>query len=225
MRIYRQLCKQTHPDLSGLSADAFVAVQEAFAEALVRVRNRSAGERDLDPYAVIRDSGYPDTIPERPCFLIALMRYTNLGLYSYRIRRNPHLQRRSAQIVASVEHWARVYDPPLVPLFRAFDETQLRPLASTAEMQRYHRARRVLLDGLHTFFQFQRLGRQTTGQIAAERLRYAVTLLETLAPQERTLGLARRLVVELGYPPVSSYLPAAGEVGARPAWYRRQPHG
>ena len=216
VRAYRKLCKDTHPDLTGLSSDAFVAVQEAFAEALARVQRRTepAGkQRPFSVYDVIRESGYPTDLPPRACFLIALMRYTNLGLYSFRIRRHPGLQRRNAGVVRAVRYWAEQYDSSVMSLFDAFDETQLRSLASTAEMQRYHRARRMLLDGLHSFFQYQRSGRTTTGQVAADRLRYGIAVLEAVAPEDSSLGLAARLVEELSGPPIVYY---SDRPGARP---------
>lgn len=219
VRAYRRLCKDTHPDLTGLSSDAFVAVQQALAEALARLQRREAIGVAFNPYTIIRDSGYPAGLPPRACFLIALMRYTSLGLYSFRIRRSTQLQRRNAEVVRAVRYWAAQYDGELLALFETFDETQLRPLASTAEMQRYHRARRLLLDGLHTFFQYQRAGRYTTGQIAADRLRYAVAMLETAAPGDRGLGLAKRLVQELSGPPFCRYTGPPG--GDRGAWDAR----
>lgn len=202
IRAYRRLCKETHPDLSGGSGELFVAVQQAFREALARLDARAGSPEGFDPYEVIRNEGYPEQLPPRECFLISLMRYSALGLYSYRVRRNPELQKRNTRVVRSVAYWARAYDRELLPVFQAFDETQLRPLSSTAEMQRYYRARRVLLDGLHAFSQYQRSGRLSTADVAADRLRKGIVGLERVAPGDRSLALARRLVPELDLPPV-----------------------
>ena len=210
---YRRLCKETHPDLSGRSGELFVVVQQAFHEALARLDARAGTPSGFDPYEVIRADGYPEQRPPRECFLISLMRYVALGLYSYRVRRNSELQKRNTRVVRSVEYWARAYDRELLPVFRAFDETQLRPLSSTAEMQRYYRARRVLLDGLHAFSQYQRSGRSITAEVAADRLRKGIAGLERVAPGDRSLGLARRLIPELDLPPVCAGLTGGREAG------------
>ena len=58
-RIYKLLCKSTHPDLTGKDGMEFIKLQEIYGK--IRARELSGGQNDIldfDPHRVIRESGY-----------------------------------------------------------------------------------------------------------------------------------------------------------------------
>jgi len=203
-RIYKVLCKNTHPDLTGRDHEHFIRVREVYLAALTRFKNgRGTRLLGFDPYKVINDTGYSGALDARACLYICLYRYNAHDLYSFKIRSNPALRERNTLILKSVLYWASGYDPEFITIFISLNTNVIRNIKSIQTIRQYSLARRLFIRGMDLFFQYQENGRASAKKIAEDKLYRAVQLLcATGNGTNPMVPLAQWLLRELTLEPV-----------------------
>jgi hypothetical protein len=204
-RIYKVLCKSTHPDLTGKDHEGFIKVQDVYQDALTRFRQDvHYGKEDFDPYKVIYDTGFSGTLSPRACLYICLYRYNAHDLYSFKIRAKASLQERNTLIMRSVLYWAARYDQDFIKIFVDLNTNIFRNIKIIKTIRQYSLARRLFIQGMDLFFQYQEKGRLSSKKIAEEKLYKSIHLLCSINNQENPMvPLAEWLIGELTLEPVS----------------------
>jgi hypothetical protein len=204
-RIYKVLCKSTHPDLTGKDHEGFIKVQDVYQDALTRFRQDvHYGKEDFDPYKVIYDTGFSGTLSPRACLYICLYRYNAHDLYSFKIRAKASLQERNTLIMRSVLYWAARYDQDFIKIFVDLNTNIFRNIKIIKTIRQYSLARRLFIQGMDLFFQYQEKGRPSSKKIAEEKLYKSIHLLCSINNQENPMvPLAEWLIGELTLEPVS----------------------
>lgn len=158
--------------------------------------------RIFDPYGPIRDAGYDENLPERACLIVVLRTFFNLGLHNYKIRSMKSLRRRNAELLRAVFYWARRYDADFAALFAEYSRHSFQSLSTTWEIKNFNYAKRLFLDGVTGFFDFQKSGRPGTAKVAADKLTWCSYTLRKVIRQEHPMApLAEWFIAELELPP------------------------
>lgn len=214
-QLYRMLSKQTHPDLAGGDGSLFILLRERYLQRKAKAQEpggAAAGtaptpkskSASIDPYRVIRDSGYDGALNARECLYVALNRYYGLGMYTHRMRRNDSGDRRLELVRATVTYWAERYDRAFLELFRSYDQTYHVTVTDMSYRDRLY-ARRCFLQALDWFFKFQEHGRSATGKIFAERAEWARLVLQRRLEDAQAIAMlafVEWLLREYAKPPV-----------------------
>ncbi len=204
-RIYKVLCKSTHPDLTGKDHSRFLKVQEVYHDALIKFSAGIPGQKpDFDPYKVISDTGFSGKLSTRANLYICLYRYNTHDLYSFKIRAKPSLQERNSLIMKSILYWAALYDQRFIKIFIDLNTNVIRNIKTIKTIRQYSLARRLLIQGMDLFFQYQEKGRASSKKIAEEKLYKSIQLLYTIDNQDNPMvPLAEWLLHELYFEPVA----------------------
>jgi hypothetical protein len=207
-RIYKVLCKNTHPDLTGKDHARFLKVQEVYQDALSKCKKGGRKPKtDFDPYKVIYDTGFSGTLTPRACLYLCLHRYNSHELYSFKIRSNPSLRERNTSIMKSILYWAGIYDPAFIEIFINLNTNVIRDIKTIKTIRQYSHARRLLIQGMDLFFQYQEKNRSSSKKIAEEKLSRAIQLLmATCGEDNPMIPLAEWLLQELTLPPLETNL-------------------
>jgi hypothetical protein len=203
-RIYKILCKSTHPDVTGKDHAHFIRVQEVYQDALHKCKTDPRGPlTGFDPYKVVYDTGFSGALNARACLYVCLYRYNTHDLYSFKIRANPALRERNSRILRSILYWASVYNPEFIPLFIRLNTNVIRDIKTITTIRQYSLARRLLVRGMDLFFQYQEKGRPSSKNIAEEKLLRCVYLLGAIGCGKHPMvDLAHWLLEELALEPV-----------------------
>jgi hypothetical protein len=214
-RMYRVLCKHTHPDVRGGDGNDFVLLGKIYHEVKRRWREARVPEaapidpkhpnpwqtKEFDPLAIIREMGYTTLLADRGYVYLALYRYHSAGLANRRLRQQTSLKRRNEQIINTVYYWAERYDPSLVPLFHAYVEGLVDGFKPTAFLKAGNDSRRHLEEGLAHFIRFQEEGRLVAASLARRSLENAVDTIEVYRLERDTVrDLALWFLAELELP-------------------------
>jgi len=226
--LFRLLSKRSHPDTAGGSGDEFIQLRRIYESARSRMGGnipdmasvprsqfRRTGssfispevhtaERSstFDPDRIIREAGYDETLSSRGCLFLSLRVFFNLGMYNYRIRSISGLQRRNAAVLDTILYWARIYNPGFADIFSAYCSLTVQSLSTTWEIKNFNYARRLFLDGVTGFFNYQVSGRTGTAEVAREKFTWCVYTLDKVIKDTHPMGpLAEWFTEELDAPP------------------------
>lgn len=195
-RLYRILCKATHPDLGNTDSSSFLALQEQYhklKEKMLTIAKKSVftvSAQEFDPYKVVRDYGYFDQDNYRLFLYISLDRYFSLGLYSYKMKSNKSLKKRNSEVLKSVLHWADLYDQDFSFLFMEYHSMKFYTCRSILEYKNYQFAKEHLIRGFKFFIKYQ----QSSGPIPLRIARKNFSLAEkTYRRYLREMSAARKL--------------------------------
>ncbi len=232
-RLFRALSKQTHPDLGGGDGEAFIRLREAYETAKARLRGEpvpdfggaaATGTADrpgsayaqgvrsrpqpFNPHAIIAEAGYPEVRDPRGSLYIALRWFFSKGMQNYRIRTMKGLRKRNRRIVRTIFHWGRVYHPGFVRIFAAYHRNRFQYLSTTWEIKNYNYAKRLFLDGVSGFFNYQFTGRRGTIEVAKDKLDLSSRILSRCLGEQHPLRqLCGWFLLEAEKPPC---FPSAG---------------
>ena len=200
-RIFKLLCKHTHPDLTGKDGSEFIRLGEAYKLAKRRLGG-PAPQVDFDPRRIIDESGFAGELTPRGALFLSLYRWLASGLHSHRIRTSAVLKERNTLIIRTSLYWAERYDPLFADIFISFNRNLFTGMRASEELKVDRQAKRLLVSGLAWFLRFQDTGRPAAAQLARDRLAYARLLLGS----ERSRRAAGRdlcvwLLGELENPP------------------------
>lgn len=214
-RVYRRLILHVHPDHRDGDGDLFLYLQEQFSnlrEEHRRRRSITLLEAGLDPHEIARDLGFTRPLSPRESLYLALYRFRNLGLTSWRVRVRPALRKRNSRVIRTVLYWGRRYDEEsantvlFVAAFQAFLRYPGRFLLGEKQAALYFLVRRTMLRGLDWLLLYQEKGRPATATIAGDTLRYALRLSEPHKNERPFLALmevARWMLGELEEGPLN----------------------
>lgn len=200
-RFYRLLSKRCHPDATGRgSGDDFIELRKVY-EAAARLLT-GAQAPQFDPLQLVRESGYDGSLPPRGCLYIGLQAFFSSGMHNYRIRAMNGLKRRNSTILRTIFHWSSLYDADFTHLFSAYSRHTLQFLSTTWEIKNYNYAKRLFLDGVRGFFNYQHSGRTGTAEVARDKFSWCVYTLRRVLKIEHPMGrLAEWFAAELDKPP------------------------
>jgi hypothetical protein len=156
----------------------------------------------FDPHAIIAEAGWPEVHDPRGSLYIALRWFFSMGMQNYRIRTMKSLRKRNRRIVRTIFHWARAYHPGFVPIFAAYHRNRIQYLSTTWEIKNYNYAKRLFLDGVSGFFNYQFSGRWGTIDVARDKLDLAGRILTRCLGRDHPLRqLCGWFLSEAGKPP------------------------
>jgi hypothetical protein len=203
-RIYKLLCKSTHPDLTGKDGMEFIKLQEIYGK--IRARELSGGQPDLldfDPHRIIRESGYQGVKDPRAALYISLYRYVASGLHSYKIRSKDVLRDRNSLIIRTVLYWASLYDEEFVQVFIDFNTRVFEQIRASRTLRQGLKGRRLFLEGLDWFFKFQDTGIHSSAKISRDKCAAAVYTMQIFGFHDAPLiPFARWLIGQIALEPV-----------------------
>ena len=195
-RIFKLLCKYTHPDVTGKDGQDFIRLTEIYK----KVQEREA---DFDPLKIIEESGYPRVREPRAALYISLYRYGTSGMNVYKIRSKQVLRERNSLIIRTVLYWASLYDRSFVPIFISYNSKVFEHVRVSSSMKQEIKGKRMFLEGLDWFFKFQDTGRVSSGTIAKDKLRGSIYTFEVFGYYESpVIPFAKWLIAELQKEPV-----------------------
>lgn len=183
-RTYRSVILAVHPDAAGGDARRFMRARDAFAELREmrsRARRRAVFAEGLDPHAVLRDVGAPETITPRGALMVALYRFRALGIDRRRVRAKPELRRRNALVIRTVLYWAQACDTEFASVFEAMLRHEGAFGISGPDAFIYARARRTVLRGLDWIVRYHDTGRPAAAAIARDAATGAAVVIGPFA--------------------------------------------
>jgi len=166
-RVYRGLCKKTHPDLTGKDGSEFSKVHEEYQDAK---RYISRLDRFFGPGKAKLPKGRLD--PGQALF-ISLLHYTASGLHSTRVRLKPALKARNRHVIERVIRWAEIYDPSFIPVFIAYNKSWLIRFTDRETRIRLKRAKQLFIKGLNFFFDYKLRGNAVAEKLCLSYLKEA----------------------------------------------------
>lgn len=169
-RLYRILCKRTHPDLAG-NTEKFQTLQLEYEEALQYLEALQDYRQHL---------GNMDIQELRRSLYMSLHQYTVSGLHSFRIRLKPELKSRNTAIIRDVLYWANLYDSRLVPIFARYNQFTFQNFVEWERDRFFRKGRRLFLQGLRSAFEFQRSNSHKALRTALSYLKDAEYILNLL---------------------------------------------
>jgi hypothetical protein len=177
-RIYKLLCKNTHPDLTGKDGSDFIFLQEIYRRIKDREHRLSVGASEsFDPYKIIYESGYGKVRDSRSALYLSLYRYVSSGLHTYKIRSKDILRERNSLIIRTVLYWAGIYDIKFVQIFIDYNQKILDHIRASSTLRQGVKGKRLFLDGLDWFFKYQDTGRESSGKISRDKLTASIYTL------------------------------------------------
>lgn len=175
-RIYHELCKVTHPDLSKNDHSLFQKLQQEYEEAKQALEHVQDFFRILQPQegGLAAETVRIDTL--RKGLYDSLEHYTAAGLHSNRIRLNPVLKLRNRLLIQDVLYWAKLYAPEFVTIFIDYNKLFIQDYASWKANELLKRGRRFLLRGFHSCFDFEKNNLKRSFQLACSWLKDAIDI-------------------------------------------------
>lgn len=166
----------------------------------------SAGARTadtrFDPYTVVLEAGFDRSLSARGCLFLSLRSFFDRGLHNYRIRSMKGFKKRNSDLMRSILYWSRNYDPEFGRIFSSYSRHGLQSLSTTWEIKNFNYAKRLFLDGVHSFFAYQRTGRTGTAEVAREKMAWcSYTLQKVIKHSHPMAPLSEWFIEELELPP------------------------
>ena len=141
-KIYRALCKKTHPDITGKNGNEFINLQREYEEArkyVVEFEGLSA-EKILKPryflYKNLRD-------------------YVSYGLFSSRIRKHPVLKQRNEALLTEIIKLANLYSKEFMKIFLEYNRVHIKKLNEWSTEKKIKNAKRLFLSGINCFLDYE----------------------------------------------------------------------
>ena len=107
-------------------------------------------------------------------------------------------------IMRSVLYWAALYDQRFIKIFIDLNMNIIRNIRTIKTIRQYSLARRLLIQGMDLFFQYQEKGRASSKKVAEEKLYKSIQLFYAINSQDTPMvPLAQWLLNELDLDPVA----------------------
>lgn len=228
--LFRLLSKRSHPDATGGDGNDFIELRRIYERARARLHDAGGGKQvfaatysrntgtaaspgpppaaapsahtAFDPGRIIREAGYNDSLSSRGCLFLSLQAFFNLGMYNYRVRSTRGLQRRNAEVLRTISYWGEIYDPRFLTIFTAYSSRTLQSLSTTWEIKNFNYAKRLFLEGVTGFFNYQVSGRSGTAEIARDKFTWCSYTLKKVVKESHPMDpMAEWFLRELDQPP------------------------
>ncbi|RPJ09289.1 MAG: hypothetical protein EHM28_02000 [Spirochaetaceae bacterium] len=193
-KIFRNLCKITHPDLDKKPGEeagreeagaAFIRLKDEYEEA------KSNLER-LQSYLLGNGRG-GDVLGARDIermFYDSLRHYLAAGLYSVRMRIRPELKKRNELILREIVYWAKLHDPVFIGVFLIYNKTYLRRFSEWQRRDNLIKAQKLFQRGFSTTVEYA--GNKSPHTLRTARLCFSDAT--SLAGSLKTHPLARSIL-------------------------------
>jgi hypothetical protein len=204
-RLYRLLCKNTHPDLTGKDGSEFIRLQQVYEQVTQSMHSAASFtfKPSFDPYRIIQESGYPKPEHSRTALFISLQRYMGLGLHTHKIRSKALSKEPARQVIRTILYWANHYDNRFVKVFVDFNKNKFEQIQINEKLKNGLKGRRYFFNGLNWFLKYQETGRSSAAHIAREKLHMAIYLVKDYGENDTPLvPFAEWLLEELRHNPV-----------------------
>ncbi|MCF7948086.1 MAG: hypothetical protein K9L57_06235 [Spirochaetaceae bacterium] len=156
----------------------------------------------FDPRQLVREAGFDLRLPPRGCLYVGLQAFFSSGMYNYRIRAMHGLKRRNTTILRTIFHWSRLYDPDFAALFSAYSRHPLQSLSTTQQIKNFSYAKRLFLDGITGFFNYQHSGRSGTAAVSRDKFAWcSYTIRRVIKIDHPMAALAEWFSAEVDKPP------------------------
>jgi len=224
---YRLLSKRCHPDATGGTGEEFIELRQVYEQETARLlvggqtaapqpppQQHHASDQQgshqqgppkpepFDPQQLVREAGFDLRLPPRGCLYVGLQAFFSSGMYNYRIRAMHGLKRRNTTILRTIFHWSRLYDPDFAALFSTYSRHPLQSLSSTQQIKNFSYAKRLFLDGITGFFNYQHSGRSGTAAVSLDKFAWcSYTIRRVIKIDHPMAALAEWFSTELDKPP------------------------
>ena len=224
---YRLLSKRCHPDATGGTGEEFIELRQVYEQETARLlvggqtaapqpppQQHHASDQQgshqqgppkpepFDPQQLVREAGFDLRLPPRGCLYVGLQAFFSSGMYNYRIRAMHGLKRRNTTILRTIFHWSRLYDPDFAALFSAYSRHPLQSLSTTQQIKNFSYAKRLFLDGITGFFNYQHSGRSGTAAVSRDKFAWcSYTIRRVIKIDHPMAALAEWFSAELDKPP------------------------
>jgi hypothetical protein len=148
-KIYRRLCKITHPDLKKQDSVEFIRLKAEYEEAKEHVGELKTYLIEKENTNVLGDGDI------RRMFYASLKHYLAAGLDSMRIRIKPEIKKRNELILREVLYWAKLYKPSFIPVFLEYNRAYLRRFSEWQKRESLSKARRLFLFGFRESIRYE----------------------------------------------------------------------
>jgi len=193
---YRLLSKRCHPDATGGTGEEFIELRQVYEQ------ETASKQEPFDPRQLVREAGFDLRLPPRGCLYVGLQAFFSSGMYNYRIRAMHGLKRRNTTILRTIFHWSRLYDPDFAALFSAYSRHPLQSLSTTQQIKNFSYAKRLFLDGITGFFNYQHSGRSGTAAVSRDKFAWcSYTIRRVIKIDHPMAALAEWFSAELDKPP------------------------
>lgn len=140
-KIYRRLCKLTHPDLQQGSSQDFIQLREEYEEAKANLESLA--------HHFTASHLKPSSHEFRKLFYEALRHYLAAGLSSARMRIRSQVKLRNQLILREVLNWAKLYKPSFIEPFVQYNRIYLRRFTDWQRQDDLKKAQRLLLYAMY----------------------------------------------------------------------------
>src|SRR6056297_1253930 len=193
---YRLLSKRCHPDATGGTGEEFIELRQVYEQ------ETASKQEPFDPRQLVREAGFDLRLPPRGCLYVGLQAFFSSGMYNYRIRAMYGLKRRNTTILRTIFHWRRLYNPDFAALFSAYSRHPLQSLSTTQQIKNFSYAKRLFLDGITGFFNYQHSGRSGTAAVSRDKFAWcSYTIGRVIKIDHPMAALAEWFSAELDKPP------------------------
>ncbi|HEQ71884.1 MAG TPA: hypothetical protein ENN69_05295 [Spirochaetia bacterium] len=151
-KIYRRLCKITHPDLIKEDSAEFIRLREEYEEARENFRELKLYLTNREEASVLGE----DDI--RRLFYESLRHYLAAGLHSVRMRIKTDIKTRNELILREVSSWANLYKPSFVLPFLEYNKAYLRRFEEWQKQKYPPNAQYLFRYGLYNIIDFAMSG-------------------------------------------------------------------
>jgi hypothetical protein len=182
-RVYRRLCKITHPDLQKQDSIEFIQLKDEYEEA------KEIFE-DLKAYLI--QKGNTSLLEEddvRRMFYAGLRHYMAAGLYSLRMRIRPEMKKRNELILREVLYWAKLYKPTFIKVFLEYNKAYLKRYVDWQRRDNLAKAQKVFLFGFRDILSYEE--NRSPRALKASRSYFldCVSILESTPPTPAGLAV------------------------------------
>jgi len=175
-KIYRTLCKSTHPDIRHKDDREFIRLHAEYEQALEYwhdLHSRLTGARGVSTMT-------PADV--RSHFYGALRHYLAAGLYSQRVRIRPDIKKRNELVLREVLTWANAYQPAFINVFLDFNKSHLRRYLEWNKRDNLARARKIFVMGFRNAVDYQYQRSPQALRTADSFFADCLSVLETVTP-------------------------------------------
>jgi len=192
-KVYRELCKQTHPDITGKNSQEFIEIQNDYKIAKKYLTSLLSSNYNVNEF--------------KPRIMLykCLYNYNLYGLNSSKIRRMPELKSRNLSLTKELIFWANIYDQDFLKIFIEYNKKHIKDFNGWKEEEIFKKGRDYFIKGFNFFLEYQSNGNLGTKKVCLTYLQestFELTLISKSTLRQSIANFANWLINELDKKPV-----------------------
>jgi hypothetical protein len=190
-KIYRTLCKKTHPDITGKNSEEFKNLQKEYKEAI----------RYVSEYEELSDE---KVSKPRIHLYKALKSYLAYGLFSSRIRNKTSLRQRNESLLKEIINLSNLYSKEFMNIFIEYNRVHIKKLNEWDLEKKIRKAKNIFLNGLNCFLDYEGGGNIMSYRACKSYLGdciYELKIIGTGQSQKMLLDFSMWILKEIELPP------------------------